>query len=263
MSRSKPSKAQPRPQTKPIVETVGRYSPLDLAIWLGLLLSILAVYAQVGRFDFINFDDDALVYHDPLVLSGLAAANIKLAFTAVVVANWMPVTLLSHMLDVQLFGLQSGMHHLVNVFFHALSSVLLFVTLRRATRARAASAFVAFVFALHPLHVESVAWIAERKDVLSTFFWFLALYAYVRYTERPDWRRYLLVVAPFCLGLMSKPMLVTFPFTLLLFDFWPLCQGSIGPGSMARAAVGEASAVRAFRRRRRCDVLCSTLGWSG
>ena len=134
----------------------------------------------------------------------------------------MPVTLLSHMLDVQLFGMQSGMHHWMNVLFHALSAVLLYASLQRATGARNLSAFVAFVFALHPLHVGSVAWISERKDVLSTFFWVLALYAYVRYTERPSIGRYLAVAAPFCLGLMSKPMLVTFPFTLWLLDLWPL-----------------------------------------
>ena len=114
------------------------------------------------------------------------------------------------------------MHHLMNLLFHILATVLLFLALNRATRARAASAFVAFVFALHPLHVESVAWVAERKDVLSAFLFFLALYAYVRYAEQPGVQRYLLVLLPFCLGLMAKPMLVTFPFVLLLFDLWPL-----------------------------------------
>ena len=215
--RSKPSKAIPQAQT-------GQPSPtlVDLAIWVGLVVSILVVYAQVSHFDFVNYDDPEDVYDNVHVTGGLTLAGIKWAFTAVVSANWMPLTLLSHMLDCQLFGMTSGMHHLVNVGFHALAAVLLFVLLQRATGARWPSAFVAFVFALHPLHVGSVAWIAERKDVLSTFFWFLALYAYVRYTERPSLRGYLLIVAPFCLGLMSKPMLVTFPFTLLLFDVWPL-----------------------------------------
>ena len=130
--------------------------------------------------------------------------------------------MLSHMLACDFFGLQSGMHHWVNVVFHALSAVLLFAWLRRATKALWPSAFVALIFALHPLHVESVAWASERKDVLSTFFWFLATYAYIRYTEQPGARRYALVIAPLCLGLMAKPMLVTFPFTLLLLDVWPL-----------------------------------------
>ncbi|MDP8990025.1 MAG: tetratricopeptide repeat protein [Acidobacteriota bacterium] len=193
-----------------------------MAIWLGLLLSSLAVYSQVASFDFINYDDPAYVYQNPHVLAGLTLASVKWALTAVVDGNWIPVTLLSHILDVQLFGMRSGMHHLVNVSFHALSALLLFLSLRRVTGARGLSAFVAFVFALHPLHVGSVAWVAERKDVLSAFFWFLALYAYLRYTERPSLGRYWAVVAPFCLGLMSKPMLVTFPFTLWLLDLWPL-----------------------------------------
>jgi tetratricopeptide (TPR) repeat protein len=223
MSRTggKPSKAHPKTQA-PRITAAGQQSIVDLAIWLGLILATLAVYAQVGRFDFVNYDDDLYVYDNVQVKTGLTPGNVKWAFTAVVASNWMPVTLLSHIVDVQFFGLQSGMHHLVNVLLHALSAVLLFVVLQRATRARRASAFVAFVFALHPLHVESVAWISERKDVLSAFFFFLTLYCYVRYTERPCLGRYLLVLGPFFLGLMSKPMLVTLPFTLLLFDIWPL-----------------------------------------
>jgi tetratricopeptide (TPR) repeat protein len=195
---------------------------LDAAIGFGLVLAIFIIYAQTGRFDFVSYDDDLYVYKNPHVIAGLTLDSIRWALTAVVSSNWMPITLLSHMLDVQLFGLQAGMHHLINVVFHAASAVLLYFTLHRATRARAASAFVAFLFAVHPLHVESVAWIAERKDVLSTLFWFLALYAYVRYSENPNPRRYLPVMVFFALGLLSKPMLVTFPFTLILFDLWPL-----------------------------------------
>jgi tetratricopeptide (TPR) repeat protein len=193
-----------------------------LAIWLGLVLSVFAVYAQVGQFDFVNFDDGPYAYENTAVRDGLTVPGIKAAITGVVSSNWHPATMLSLMLDSQLFGPDSGVHHLVNVVIHAMSSVLLFVLLRRATQRRWASAFVAFIFALHPLHVESVAWIAERKDVLSTFFLFLALYAYVRYAEHPNLRAYLLMLGAFALGLMSKPMLVTFPFLLLLFDFWPL-----------------------------------------
>lgn len=194
----------------------------DLAIGLALVLSIFVIYGQVDNFEFINYDDGAYVFQNAHVQRGLTPETIRWALTAVVASNWMPVTLLSHLLDVQLFGLKSGMHHLVNVCFHALSSVLLFMVFRRATGARGSSAFVAFIFALHPLHVESVAWIAERKDVLSAFLFSLALYGYVRYTERPSAGRYLAVAGLFCLGLMSKPMMVTFPFVLLLFDFWPL-----------------------------------------
>ncbi len=187
-----------------------------------MILAIFAVYAQVVHFDFTNYDDPGYVTENAHVLAGLTSSSIRWAFTAVAVGNWMPVTLLSHMLDCQLFGMNSGMHHLVNVGFHALSALLLFATLGRATRETVLSAFVAAVFALHPLHVQSVAWVAERKDVLSAFFFFLGLYCYVLYTERPSVSRYMLVLGTFCLGLMSKPMLVTFPFTLLLFDAWPL-----------------------------------------
>ncbi len=194
----------------------------DFAIWLGLIACILVVYAQVGDFEFENFDTNLYVYGNPHVAQGLTAGTIRWAFTAVVAGNWMPVTLLSHALDVQLFGMQSGIHHLVNVLFHALAAILLFACLKRATGARGPSAFVAFVFAIHPLHVESVAWIAERKDVLAAFFWFLALYCYLRYAEKPSTVRYLALAAAFSLGLMSKPTSVTFPFTLLLFDVWPL-----------------------------------------
>jgi tetratricopeptide (TPR) repeat protein len=210
----------PHPLSRPLLER---------AIPLILLLATLLVYSQVRNFPFINYDDPAYVYANPHILSGLTLESLKWAFTAVVAANWMPVTLISHMLDCQLFGVDSGAQHLVSLFIHALSTLLLFFALRRATGAPWPSAFTAFVFALHPLHVESVAWIAERKDVLSAFFWFLALYFYVRYAERPNLRDYLLVAAFFTLGLMSKPMLVTFPFTLLLFDVWPLRRAARFP----------------------------------
>jgi hypothetical protein len=126
------------------------------------------------------------------------------------------------MLDVELFGVDAGWHHLVNALLHAIATLLLFAFLYRATSARWPSAMVALLFALHPLHVESVAWIAERKDTLDALFWFLALWAYVRYTEKPALDRYLLVLVAFCLGLMAKPMIVTLPFVLLLIDMWPL-----------------------------------------
>lgn len=202
--------------------SVAQQKLLDLAIWLGLLVSIFAVYAQVGSFDFIVYDDLSQVYGNPHVQAGLTPASIKWALTSSVLGYWVPLTLLSHLAVTELFGMQSGAHHLVNVLFHALAAGLLYLALSRATGARAPSAFVAFVFALHPLHVESVAWVAERKDVLAAFFWFLALYWYVRYAERPSLGRYLLMALAFGLGLLSKPMLVTFPFTLILLDIWPL-----------------------------------------
>lgn len=194
----------------------------DFAIWLGLILSTLAVYAQVRGFDFVYWDDDRYVYENPHIRAGLTVDSIRWAFASVVVGNWAPVTLISHQLTVELFGMNSGIHHLVNVLFAVIAAILLYEALYRATGARWPSAFVAFVFALHPLHVESVAWVAERKDVLSAVFWFLAFYFYVRYTERPSPGGYALVAAAFCLGLLSKATLVTFPFTLILLDIWPL-----------------------------------------
>lgn len=222
MSRSKPRRKYSPPETTQPAAAAAPPSHLDLIVWIGLILSVLAVYSQVGHFAFVTYDDPAYVTKNDHVRAGLTPENISWALTAVVGSNWAPVTMLSYMAMGSFFGLESGAYHWVNVVFHALSAVLLFASLKRATRARWPSAFVAFVFALHPLHVESVAWVSELKDVLSTFFFFLALYAYLRYTERPSPRRYLLIMAPFCLGLMTKAMLVTFPFTLLLLDVWPL-----------------------------------------
>jgi tetratricopeptide (TPR) repeat protein len=195
----------------------------DLSIWLLLALTIFAVYAQVADFEFVNYDDQIYVYQNSNVQAGLTPDSARWALTAVVSNNWSPVTMFSHLAVAQLFEMRSGMHHLVNVLFHFLGAGFLYLALARATGARGASAFVAFVFALHPLNTGTVAWVSERKDVLCGFFWFLALYVYVRYSEQPSRTRYYLAVAvPFCLGLLSKPMLVSFPLTLLLFDFWPL-----------------------------------------
>lgn len=194
----------------------------NLWIYAALAVATLAVYAQAMGFDFVNFDDPDYVTRNAHVVHGLTGKGIAWALTSGYGANWFPLTWISHMLDCQFFGLDAGWHHLTNILIHVAASLLLFAFLRRATGARWPSAFVSFLFALHPLHVESVAWIAERKDVLSAAFWFLALWAYVRYSERPDAGRYALVAAAFCCGLMAKPMIVTLPFVLLLLDFWPL-----------------------------------------
>ncbi|MHC4222036.1 MAG: tetratricopeptide repeat protein, partial [Planctomycetota bacterium] len=148
--------------------------------------------------------------------------SIKWAFTTGYATNWHPVTWLSHMLDYQLFALKAGGHHLVNLGFHIANALLLFIVLKQMTSALWASAFVAALFAIHPLHIESVAWVAERKDVLSTFFWLLTMWAYAYYSRRPNFGRYLLVFIAFALGIMAKPMLVTLPLVLLLLDYWPL-----------------------------------------
>src|SRR5208282_1193673 len=162
------------------------------------------------------------------VSGGLTWHGVWWAFTTGAAANWHPLTWLSHMLDVQLYGAAPGPHHLTNLLFHIANTLLLFGLLHRMTGALGRSAFVAGLFALHPLHVESVAWVAERKDVLSTLFWMLTLWAYVEYVRRPGLRRYGAVLLFFALGLMAKPMLVTLPFVLLLLDYWPL--GRVGTG---------------------------------
>jgi tetratricopeptide (TPR) repeat protein len=201
-----------------------------------LVATTLAVYGQVRNYDFVNYDDAVYVTANPHVQAGLTPAGLAWAFTSGAGANWLPLTWISHMLDCQLFGLRAGMHHLVNVLFHALSVLLLFLLLRQTTAARWRSAFVAFLFALHPLHVESVAWIAERKDVLSGFFWFLALWLYAIYVKRPRAGAYLPVLLAFCLGLLAKPMIVTLPFALLLFDVWPLRRLPVAGFSARRLA---------------------------
>ncbi len=190
-----------------------------------MFVAIFAVYAQVYSHDFVSFDDPVYVTENAQVQAGLSSAGLAWALTTFHDSNWFPLTWLSHMLDVQLFGLDSGWHHLTNVLLHALSAVLLFVVLRRMTGARWPSAVVALLFGLHPLHVESVAWIAERKDVLSALFWMLTLWAYAGYVTRPTRTRYFLTLLLFCLGLMAKPMLVTLPLVLVLLDLWPLRRG--------------------------------------
>jgi len=186
------------------------------------LVSItLLAFAAVRDFGFVDYDDLNYVADNPHVRQALTWGGVRWAFTSGYFANWHPLTWLSHMLDVQLFGVNAGAHHAVNLSLHILNTLLLFGVLRRMTGAIWRSAFVAALFAVHPMHVESVAWVSERKDVLSTLFWFLTLWAYAAYVRRPGWR-YALVVVCFALGLMSKPMLVTLPFVLLLLDVWPL-----------------------------------------
>jgi tetratricopeptide (TPR) repeat protein len=199
-------------------------SRLDLLIYLAMLLATFAVYAQVRHFDFVNYDDPDYTTGNLHVRQGLTAQGLEWALTSRDAANWFPVTWVSHMLDCQFFDSESGWHHLHNVLLHALAAILLCIFLKRATGARWRSALVAFLFVLHPLHVESVAWVAERKDVLSACFWFLTLWAYVWYAERPGWGRYLAVAGGLCLGLMAKPMVVTLPCVLLLLDYWPLAR---------------------------------------
>lgn len=182
----------------------------------------LALYWQVQYHDFINYDDPLYVADNNMVRNGLSWEGVQWAFRSTAVSNWHPLTWLSHMLDVQLFGKKPAGHHLTSLFFHLANVLLLFLVLKEMTASSWRSALVAAMFALHPLHVESVAWVAERKDVLSAFFCFLTLAVYVDYTKRPGKGKYGLLLLCYSLGLMAKPMLVTLPFVLLLLDLWPL-----------------------------------------
>jgi len=180
------------------------------------------VFGQTLRHDFVNFDDHVYVYENPSITRGLTVDGVIGAFVHSHARNWHPLTTISHMLDCQVYGLKPGGHHFTSVLLHTIAVVLLFFVLRQMTHAFWRSAFVAALFAIHPLHVESVAWVAERKDVLSAVFFMLTLSVYVCYVRAPSVRRYLTVILLFALGLMSKPMLVTLPFVLLLLDYWPL-----------------------------------------
>jgi tetratricopeptide (TPR) repeat protein len=193
-----------------------------ILIYLLLTAGALIAFWQVGQCDFVLYDDATYVFENTNIQSGITPQAIRWAITTGYAANWHPMTWLSHMFDVQLFGLQPRWHHLTNLLFHIANTLLLFFVFNRMTKAPWKSAFVAALFALHPLHVESVAWVAERKDVLSTFFWMLTMCAYVHYVEHPRLRSYLAALAFLALGLMAKPMLVTLPFVLLLLDYWPL-----------------------------------------
>jgi cytochrome c-type biogenesis protein CcmH/NrfG len=193
---------------------------------IGICIALAAltwlVFGQTLWHDFINYDDPRYVYENTKITDGLSISGIAWAFTHIHSMNWHPLTTISHMLDCQVYGLRAGWHHFTNVLLHTIAAILLFTALERMTGAFWRSAFVAAVFAIHPLRVESVAWIAERKDVLSGVFFMLTLLAYLYYSRSPRITRYLVVAFVLACGLMSKPMLVTLPFVLLLLDYWPL-----------------------------------------
>ena len=197
-------------------------SKKKILVYIVLAIVTLAVYGQVYTFDFVNFDDDIYITENSHVQAGLTLESIRWAFGTRYFSLWNPLVWLSFMLDYQLYGLKAGGYHVTNLILHIFSTLLLLGLFYRMTGALWKSAFVAAVFALHPLHVESVAWISERKDVLSAFFWMMTLCLYVYYTEKPALKRYLLVLFSFVLALMSKPMVVTLPLILILLDYWPL-----------------------------------------
>jgi hypothetical protein len=201
------------------------------SIYFALAASTLLVFWQVRSHDFVFADDTAYITNNPHVQNGITFTSVVWAFTTGHAANWHPITWLSHMLDCQLFGMNAGGHHLVSLFFHIASTLLLFALLKKITARVWPSFFVAAAFALHPAHIGSVAWAAERKDVLSTLFFILTLLAYTSYTQRQTKLRYILVFLSYAMGLMAKPMLVTLPFVLLLLDYWPLGRFEPGVGS--------------------------------
>jgi tetratricopeptide (TPR) repeat protein len=212
-----------------------------LAVALALAVGTVAAYRGVAANNFINWDDPQYVADNPIVNQGLSWAGVRWAFAGFHEANWHPLTWISHMVDSQIFGFWAGGHHLVSLGFHTASVILLLVFLYYTTGRLWASALVAGLFALHPVHVESVAWAAERKDVLSTFFWLGTMLVYAFYARRPGVVRYLAVVLFFAAGLMSKPMVVTLPFVLLLLDYWPLQRFAVGNESGKGAVMATAT----------------------
>lgn len=206
---------------------------LEIAVCLALVAGTLIVFGQVANFQFLNYDDDAYITANPVVLQGPTWNGIKTIFTQPQNSGWNPLTTITHMLDVKIFGLNPRFHHLINVFFHCANVALVFLILRKTTNGVLQSAAVAALFAIHPLHVEPVAWISSRKDVLSTHFFLMTLRFYIDYAERARKRDYALAVWHFACALMAKPMVVTLPFVLLLLDYWPLRRTRALPGDSA------------------------------
>lgn len=222
--------------------------PRIAAICLVLAVLTVGAFWQLKDNNFVNYDDIFYLTENSQVQGGLSFSGLRWAFTATVAGNWHPLTWLSHMLDWQLYGANPSGHHLTSLILHVLNTLLLFWVLVRLTQGFWPSALVAALFALHPLHVESVAWASERKDVLSAFFWLLTMWTYLRYVERPKTGRYLSILLVFALGLMAKAMLVTEPFMLLLLDYWPLGRWSGRPEATGGRRRGKAAPELGPRR---------------
>src|SRR5262245_26442042 len=245
----------------------------DLIIVLGLAIVTFGIYAQVIGHRFITLDDPRYIQENPLVNRGITLAGLAWAFNTFYAWNWHPLTWISHMIDCQFFGTNAGGHLLVNALIHVANTLLVFWFLLRTTHARWSSALVAALFALHPLHVESVAWASERKDTLSTLFGLLSLIAYVRYTEAPSFKRYAWVGITLALGLMAKPMLVTWPFVMLLLDYWPLRRfagvipsevenGVAGKPRHGREGKAERTGSERIKSRRKTSKLTRRAPWT-
>ena len=258
----RPISEQARPATGRVAEAPAieapqvsqRYRTRVLWVSLVLIAVTFAIYARTGRFSYIDLDDPTMVYSNPMVSHGITRDGILWAFTETKTFYWQPVTWLSHMLDCQVFGLNPGPHHLVNVGLHAINAALLFLLFFNLTGGFWRSALTAAIFAVHPLRVESVAWIAERRDVLSGLFSLITLLAYVRYTRARSRKLYVTVLAAFWLALMSKPMSITLPFAMLLMDYWPLKRFARRP---ARQLIVEKLPLFASA------VLCAAITFAG
>ena len=232
-----------------MLETLHRHrSSIVIAL---LAIAVLTVYWQVTNHEFVSYDDNVYIYENAVVQSGFNWNSIVWAFTTGTQANWHPLTWLSIILDYELFGLNAGLHHLMSALIHSINTILVFIVFWRLTGGFWQSAFVAALFGLHPLHVESVAWASERKDVLSAAFWMLATLAYLRYVKRPGIKRYMLVILLFVLGLLAKPMVVTLPFVLLLLDFWPLKRLEIDSQLSEASDLANASPQEDSEQKRR------------
>jgi len=217
---------------------------LKLILIAVILALTLAVYAASTNYGFIHLDDYDYVLDNPNVTNGITYASARWAFTTFYACNWHPLTWLSHMLDCEIFGLDARGHHMTNLLLHLASTLILFLLLHRATGSLFRSALVSAIFGVHPLHVESVAWISERKDVLSAFFWMCATWSYICYAQRPATSRYIPVLLFFAMGLMAKQMLVTLPFVFLLLDYWPLKRFSIAPASQRNLSSPGSNSLR-------------------
>ena len=253
-----------RSQTKGAAASVpSERSPSSPSLrWLlaaALVAAVVAIYWQTTSFEFVNLDDGLYLVENPHVNTGVSTENVRWAFTTGHAANWHPLTWISHQVDVSLFGMAPGAHHAVSMAWHALNALLLFALMRALTGSSWKSFFVAAFFAVHPTRVESVAWVAERKDVLSTFFWLASTYAWVAWIRERGAKWYAGALVLFACGLMSKPMLVTVPFTWLLLEHWPLAR----PVPLRRRACSPTSGTARGCRSTappRCST-CRTL-WS-
>jgi protein O-mannosyl-transferase len=230
-----------------------------LLIYLTLALATFIAYQQIGHNGFVWDDNVLYITNNPHVKCGITWESVFWAFSTPYAGYWHPVTWLSHILDCEFFGLNPFYHHLVNLLLHIVNTLLLFCVLKRMTGAIWRSAFVAAVFALHPLRVESVAWVAERKDLLCGLFWMLTIAAYIRYARRPSIRRYLLVIIAFGLGLMAKPMMVTLPFVLLLLDYWPLRRFQWAGKATSEVSPPSDSANICYRRSTLWRLICEKI----